>query len=45
MIKEKYIINFFFSTSHGIRGTARRFNLSKIYVGKVIQKYKKKKRY
>ena len=41
MVTEQTIINFYFGSSHGIKGTARRFNLSKVYVGRIIQKYKK----
>jgi len=41
MVSNREIINYFFSTSHGIRQTARYFSLSKIYVSKVILRYKK----
>ena len=42
MVTEQTIINFYFRSSHGIKRTACKFNLSKVYIGRVIQKYKKK---
>ena len=42
MVHNLEIINYYFSTSHGIRQTARRFNLPIVYVAKIILKYKKK---
>ena len=41
MIKHTKIINYYLGTSHGIRGTARHFNLPITYVGNIINKYKK----
>ena len=40
MANNMEIINYFLSTSHGIRQTARRFNLPMIYVAKLILRYK-----
>ncbi len=40
--KELLILNYFFTTSHGIKHTARKFGLTTSYVGKLIIRYKKK---
>jgi hypothetical protein len=42
MATEMQIINFFRRTNRGIRGTARYFGVSKVYVGKIVIKYLKK---
>ena len=42
MATEIQIINFFRTSNKGIRGTARYFGVSKIYVGKIVTKYLKK---
>tara|TARA_B100001093_G_scaffold111548_1_gene103942 strand:- start:933 stop:1076 length:144 start_codon:yes stop_codon:yes gene_type:complete len=42
MATEIQIINFFRRTNRGIRGTARYFGVSKVYVGKIVTKYLKK---
>lgn len=43
MVNEKDILIYYFSSSHGIKHTAKRFNLPMIYVAKLIIKYKKSK--
>ena len=42
MATDMQIINFFRKTNKGIRGTARYFGVSKIYVSKIVIKYLKK---
>ena len=42
MISDNHIIAFYFGTSKGIKGTAGYFGLPKSYVGKIINRYKKK---
>lgn len=42
MLTDRLIINYFFQTSKGIRGTARHFGIKKTLVGSIINKYKKK---
>lgn len=42
MATEMKIINFFRTSNKGIRGTARYFGVSKVYVGKIVTKYLKK---
>jgi len=39
---EQIVINTFFRSTRGIKGTAGYLGLSKSYVGKIITKYKKK---
>lgn len=39
------IIQYFLRNSHGIRGTAYHFGLSKIYVGRIVNQYLKKHRF
>ena len=41
MIKDKYIIAFYFGSTKGIKGTAAHFGLPKSYVGSVINRYKR----
>jgi len=41
-ISERVIINTFFRSTRGIKGTAGYLGLSKSYVGKIITQYKKK---
>ena len=41
MVCDIDIINNFLHTSKGIRGTARRFGVSKVYAGQVIIRYLK----
>ena len=41
MVRDIDIINYFLHTSQGIRGTARRFGVSKVYAGQVIIRYLK----
>ena len=41
MATDMEIIRFYRSTNKGIRGTARHFRLSKVYVGKIVTKYLK----
>ena len=41
MVRDNDIINYFLQTSKGIRGTARRFGVSKVYAGQVIIRYLK----
>lgn len=42
MATDMQIINFFRRTNKGIRGTARYFGISKVYVGKIVINYLKK---
>ena len=42
MIRNSVIIAYFFGSTKGIRGTARRFGLSPIYVGRIITAYRRK---
>ena len=42
MVRDSVIIAYFFGSTKGIRGTAHRFGLSPIYVGRIITAYRKK---